>query len=190
MRTKLVLICLAFFVTRIAAGGADSQDKLYSAIRANDLRQIKALLDEGVERKRRRTRWNHAFDGRRRNRFAGCHEDADRAARRRQREEHVRIHRSDVVGHRREEGSSAARSWRRRQRRGAKRTYGSDRCVVCESVCGSRAHATRQGRERCRHGSAKGHAAERSDVRQRHRRQSGCCSTRPPTSTQPTPSLD
>ncbi len=48
MRTKLVLICLAFFVTRIAAGGADSQDKLYSAIRANDLRQIKALLDEGV----------------------------------------------------------------------------------------------------------------------------------------------
>ncbi len=28
--------------------GADSQDKLYSAIRANDLRQIKSLLDEGV----------------------------------------------------------------------------------------------------------------------------------------------
>jgi ankyrin repeat protein len=32
----------------MAAGAGDSQDKLYSAIRANDLRQMKALLDEGV----------------------------------------------------------------------------------------------------------------------------------------------
>src|SRR5215471_3078978 len=32
----------------MAAGSGDSQDKLYSAIRANDLRQIKALLDEGA----------------------------------------------------------------------------------------------------------------------------------------------
>jgi len=32
----------------MAAGSGDSQEKLYSAIRANDLRQIKALLDEGA----------------------------------------------------------------------------------------------------------------------------------------------
>src|SRR5215475_11490849 len=32
----------------MAAGSSDSQDKLYSAIRANDLRQTKTLLDEGV----------------------------------------------------------------------------------------------------------------------------------------------
>jgi ankyrin repeat protein len=32
----------------IIAGAAESQDKLYSAIRSNDLRQVKALLDEGA----------------------------------------------------------------------------------------------------------------------------------------------
>jgi len=32
----------------VAASAVESQDKLYSAIRANDLRQVKALLDEGL----------------------------------------------------------------------------------------------------------------------------------------------
>src|SRR5262245_40807974 len=32
----------------MAVGASESPDKLYSAIRANDLRQMKALLDEGV----------------------------------------------------------------------------------------------------------------------------------------------
>jgi ankyrin repeat protein len=32
----------------MALGAGDSQDKLYSAIRANDLRQMKTLLDEGI----------------------------------------------------------------------------------------------------------------------------------------------
>jgi ankyrin repeat protein len=48
MRTRITLVCVALGVACIAAIGAESQDKLYSAIRANDLRQIKALLDEGV----------------------------------------------------------------------------------------------------------------------------------------------
>ena len=50
MRTRIFLVCAAFCVACIAAGapGADdTYDKLYSAIRANDLRQMKALLDEG-----------------------------------------------------------------------------------------------------------------------------------------------
>lgn len=48
MRTKIVVVCAALFVARIAAGAGDRKDKLYSSIRANDLKQIKALLDEGV----------------------------------------------------------------------------------------------------------------------------------------------
>jgi ankyrin repeat protein len=48
LRTKIVVVCAALFLARIAAGAGDSQDKLYSAIRANDLRQIRALLDGGV----------------------------------------------------------------------------------------------------------------------------------------------
>src|SRR5262245_36779217 len=48
MWTRIVVICAAFGVACIALGAGDSQDKLYSTIRANDLRQMKALLDEGV----------------------------------------------------------------------------------------------------------------------------------------------
>jgi ankyrin repeat protein len=48
MRTRIVLVCAVLCVASIAASAVQSQDRLYSAIRANDLRQIKALLDEGV----------------------------------------------------------------------------------------------------------------------------------------------
>src|SRR5215813_7183221 len=52
MRTRIVLVCTALYVACIAASARQSQngpqDRLYSAIRANDLRQIKTLLDEGV----------------------------------------------------------------------------------------------------------------------------------------------
>src|SRR5215470_10319774 len=52
MRTKILLICIALCVACIIVTAAEfqdgSQDRLYSAIRANDLRQIKALLDGGV----------------------------------------------------------------------------------------------------------------------------------------------
>jgi ankyrin repeat protein len=52
MRLRIVLICAALCVACIAAGSAteagDSYDKLYSAIRANDLRQMKTVLDAGV----------------------------------------------------------------------------------------------------------------------------------------------
>src|SRR4030095_11784346 len=52
MRTRIVLVCTAVYVACIAASAGQSQDgsqdRLYSAIRANDLRQIKTLLDEGV----------------------------------------------------------------------------------------------------------------------------------------------
>src|SRR5215831_8339693 len=48
MRTKIVLVCTALCVAFSAASARESQDRLYSAIRANDLSQIKALLDEGI----------------------------------------------------------------------------------------------------------------------------------------------
>jgi ankyrin repeat protein len=52
MRIRIVLVCAALCVACIATGAAtgadDSYDKLYSAIRANGLGHIKALLDEGV----------------------------------------------------------------------------------------------------------------------------------------------
>ena len=48
MRTRIFLVCAALCVACIATGADDSYDKLYSAIRANDLRQMKTLLDEGV----------------------------------------------------------------------------------------------------------------------------------------------
>jgi len=48
MRTRIVLVCTALCVAWIAASAGESGDRLYSAIRANDLRQIKTLLDEGV----------------------------------------------------------------------------------------------------------------------------------------------
>jgi ankyrin repeat protein len=48
LRTKIVVLCVALLAVRSAAGAGDSQDKLYSAIRANDLRQIKSLLDAGT----------------------------------------------------------------------------------------------------------------------------------------------
>src|SRR6185295_11148476 len=48
MRTRIFLMCVALGIACIAMGAGESYDKLYSAIRANDLRQMKALLDEGV----------------------------------------------------------------------------------------------------------------------------------------------
>jgi ankyrin repeat protein len=52
MRTRLFLVCVALCVAGIAAGAAagpdDGFDKLYSAIRADDLRQMKMLLDGGA----------------------------------------------------------------------------------------------------------------------------------------------
>src|SRR5580765_6042764 len=48
MRTRIFLVCAAVCIAGIAAGAAtradDSYDKLYSAIRANNLQQMKALL--------------------------------------------------------------------------------------------------------------------------------------------------
>src|SRR6185503_5431208 len=48
MRIRITFVCIALCVACVATIGAESDDKLYSAIRANDLRQIKALLAEGV----------------------------------------------------------------------------------------------------------------------------------------------
>src|SRR5262249_16425615 len=50
MRTRILLVCTLLCVACIAASAGQSltQDRLYSAIRANDLHQIKALLEEGV----------------------------------------------------------------------------------------------------------------------------------------------
>ncbi|HEX5000111.1 MAG TPA: ankyrin repeat domain-containing protein, partial [Terriglobia bacterium] len=48
MRIQIVAVCAALSMAGLAARGAEPQDKLYSAIRANDLRQIKALLVEGA----------------------------------------------------------------------------------------------------------------------------------------------
>jgi ankyrin repeat protein len=51
VRKKLFLVCVAVCGAGIAMGATaadDSYDKLYSAIRADDLRQVKALLDGGT----------------------------------------------------------------------------------------------------------------------------------------------
>ena len=48
MWTRIVGVCAALGVACIVAGADESHDKLYSAIRANDLRQMKALLDGGA----------------------------------------------------------------------------------------------------------------------------------------------
>jgi ankyrin repeat protein len=50
MRIRIVARCAALCVAcfAVGAGAGESEDKLYSAIRADDLRQMKALLDEGV----------------------------------------------------------------------------------------------------------------------------------------------
>jgi ankyrin repeat protein len=52
MRIRLFLVCAVLSVACIATGAAtgadESYDKLYSAIRANDIRQMRTLLDEGV----------------------------------------------------------------------------------------------------------------------------------------------
>src|SRR5215510_2963318 len=55
MRTRIVLMCAVLCVAGIASSAGQSQngpqDRLYSAIRANDLRQIKTFLDEGLSAK-------------------------------------------------------------------------------------------------------------------------------------------
>jgi ankyrin repeat protein len=48
MRTRIVVLCVALYIACIAVGAQEPQDKLYSAIRSNDLGQMKALLDGGV----------------------------------------------------------------------------------------------------------------------------------------------
>ena len=52
MQTRIILVCAALGIACIATGAVtpadDSYDKLYSAIRANDLREMKTLLDQGV----------------------------------------------------------------------------------------------------------------------------------------------
>ena len=48
MRIRILLLCAALCVACIATGADDSYDKLYSAIRANDIPQMKSLLDKGV----------------------------------------------------------------------------------------------------------------------------------------------
>ena len=48
MRKTTVAACAALCVALIAAGAVESYDTLYSAIRANDMRQLKALLDAGA----------------------------------------------------------------------------------------------------------------------------------------------
>ena len=48
MWTRIVAVTAALCVSCTIAGAAQSQDRLYPAIRANDLRQLKTLLDEGV----------------------------------------------------------------------------------------------------------------------------------------------
>jgi N-acyl-D-amino-acid deacylase len=55
MRTRIFLACAALSVACVGTGAItvapraeDSYDKLYSSIRANDLRQMRTLLDEGV----------------------------------------------------------------------------------------------------------------------------------------------
>src|SRR5689334_16300609 len=48
MRRRIFLVCAVLCVACIAASARESQDTLYSAIRANDLPQIRALLDRGV----------------------------------------------------------------------------------------------------------------------------------------------
>ena len=40
MRTRIFLLCAVLGVAFIATGADESYDKLYSAIRANDLRQM------------------------------------------------------------------------------------------------------------------------------------------------------
>ncbi|HET9943982.1 MAG TPA: ankyrin repeat domain-containing protein [Terriglobia bacterium] len=48
MWTRIVAVCAALCVAGVVAGADEPYDKLYSAIRANDLRQLKTLLDQGV----------------------------------------------------------------------------------------------------------------------------------------------
>jgi len=48
MSKKLVLVCFALCVACLAASAQEPHEKLYAAIRSNDLQRLKALLDEGV----------------------------------------------------------------------------------------------------------------------------------------------
>jgi len=48
MWTRILAVCATLCVACIATGAGESQDKLYSAIRDNDLRQMKTLLDKGM----------------------------------------------------------------------------------------------------------------------------------------------
>ncbi len=48
MWKRTLMVCAVLIAICFASSAAESPDKLYSAIRANDLRQMKALFDEGV----------------------------------------------------------------------------------------------------------------------------------------------
>src|SRR4051794_8170030 len=48
MSKKLLIICLALCAACVIEGAQEPHDKLYTAIRANDLQRLKILLDEGL----------------------------------------------------------------------------------------------------------------------------------------------
>lgn len=48
MRRRILFICVVLLTACIATGADDSYDKLYSAIRANDLKQLRTLLEGGA----------------------------------------------------------------------------------------------------------------------------------------------
>jgi ankyrin repeat protein len=48
MRIRILFVFAALGLACIAAGAGDSYDQLYSAIRTNDLQQMKSLLDQGA----------------------------------------------------------------------------------------------------------------------------------------------
>ena len=48
MLKRIVIVCAVLGVACIATGAGESEDNLYSAIRSNDLRQMKALLNQGI----------------------------------------------------------------------------------------------------------------------------------------------
>src|SRR5262249_54263850 len=48
MWTKIVGVCALLCLAYLAVAADGSEEKLYSAIRTNNLQQIKALLDQGV----------------------------------------------------------------------------------------------------------------------------------------------
>ena len=163
MRKACVLAMIA------VAAMAQDPEKFYSAIRENNLTQLKALTGSEGERGRRGRSWHHSLDVRRRDRFVGRDAPADRSRSRCQRTECIRLHGVDVVGFGSSQGSPAAGSWRASEHRRPERTDSADHRGIHESVGGGGAAPARQRREGGRHGQAACHAYECGDVWKRHR---------------------